>query len=163
VNGPLSVLKPDGTTLGSTTLCTGAIEGPVVLPVSGTYTIVADPSSAYTGQITVALYEVVDVTGTLTIGAAPTSVTITTPTQTASLTFAGTANQQVTVRITSNTISNVTVKLLKPDGTTQTSKTSSAASFNLTQQTVATTGTYTVVVDPPGVNTGSLNVQVTSP
>jgi len=163
-SGNLSVLKPDGTTLASTgSVCTGVIWGPVVLPTTGTYTIVADPAGTTTGQVTVTLHEVVDVTGTLTIGAAPTPVTITTPTQTANLTFAGTASQQVTVRVTGNTISSVTVKLLKPDGTTQTSSTSSAANFNLTTQTVATTGTYTVMVDPPGVNTGSLNVQVTSP
>jgi hypothetical protein len=57
----------------------------------------------------------------------------------------------------------VTVKLLRPDGTQLTSSTSSLGSFNLAQQTLPTTGTYTVVVDPAGKNTGSLNLSVTNP
>jgi hypothetical protein len=131
--------------------------------VTGTYTLLVNPYSEYTGQITLTLYDVVDLSGTLTIGGPAVSVTLTTPGQVAQLTFSGTANQQVTVRVTSNTMGSVTVKLLKPDGTTLTSKTSSAASFNLTTQTLPTTGTYTVLVDPSGANIGSLNVSVTSP
>jgi hypothetical protein len=69
----------------------------------------------------------------------------------------------VTVRITSNTIGLVTVALKKPDGSQLTASTSSAASFNLTQQTLPTTGPYTVTVNPDAFNTGSLAVSVTSP
>ncbi len=112
---------------------------------------------------TLTLYGVVDVTGTLTINGPSVSVTITTPGQNARLTFSGTASQQVTVRLTSNTIGTVTVKLFKPDTTALTSTTSNAANFNLATQTLPTTGTYTVVVDPSGTNTGSLTVSVTSP
>ena len=56
-----------------------------------------------------------------------------------------------------------TVRLLKPDGTQLTSSTSSSASFNLSTQTLPTTGTYTIVVDPSAANTGSINVSVTNP
>jgi len=55
------------------------------------------------------------------------------------------------------------VRLLKPDGSQLTSSFSSSSSFNLTQQTLPTTGTYTIVIDPSGTNTGSMNVSVTSP
>jgi type II secretory pathway component PulM len=163
-NGTLSILKPDGTVLVTAqSLCTNYFLAPATLPVTGTYTLLVNPYSEYTGQITLTLYDVVDLSGTLTIGGPAVSVTLTTPGQVAQLTFSGTANQQVTVRVTSNTMGSVTVKLLKPDGTTLTSKTSSAASFNLTTQTLPTTGTYTVLVDPSGANIGSLNVSVTSP
>jgi hypothetical protein len=37
------------------------------------------------------------------------------------------------------------------------------SSFNLATQTLPTTGTYTIVVDPPGATTGSINVSVTNP
>ncbi len=109
------------------------------------------------------LYDVPpDYAGALAIGTVPVGVTLATG-QNGSLTFSGTAGQQVTVRLTANGIPSLTVKLLRPDGTTQTSKTSSAASFNLTTVTLATTGTYTVALDPGGTNTGSVSVQLTSP
>jgi hypothetical protein len=163
VNGVVKILKPDGSSLGSTGACSGNFLGPLTLPVTGTYTLELNPYTANTGQATLTLYEVVDVSGTLTVGGPAVAVTLPTPGQMAQLTFSGSANQQVTVQVTSNTMGSVTVKLLKPDGTTLTSKTSSAASFNLTTQTLPTTGTYTVLVDPSSANTGSLNVNVTSP
>ncbi len=161
----LSILKPDNTELTGVNTCGSgdAFLDAVTLPVAGTYTLLLNPYGAYTGSATLTLYGVVDVTGTLTINGPSVSVTITTPGQNARLTFSGTANQQTTVRVTSNTIGTVTVKLLKPDNTVLTSTTSSSVSFNLATQTLPTTGTYTVVVDPSGTNTGSLTVSVTSP
>ena len=160
-----AILKPDGTELSGLTIVNngnGFIDT-VTLPTTGTYTLSLNPMWLYTGQATVKLYTVVDVTGSLTIGGAAVPISLSTPGQIAQLTFSGTASQLLTVRITSNTISSVTVKLLKPDATVLTSTTSSVASFNLTQQTLPTTGTYTVAVDPPGSNTGGLSVSVTSP
>jgi hypothetical protein len=74
--------------------------------------------------------------------------------------FAGTANQAITVRITGNNLGNVTVKLLKPDGTQLTSASSSASSFNLSTQTLPVSGTYTISIDPSGANAGSLSIAV---
>ena len=48
----------------------------------------------------------------------------------------------------------VTVTLRKPDGSTQTSSSSSAASFNLSAQTLAVAGTYTIFVNPNGTTSG---------
>jgi hypothetical protein len=135
-----------------------------VLPATGTYTVVVDPQTANTGSITLTLYDVpADLTGSLTIGASATPVTFAGVGQRGSFTFSGTASQQVTVRITSNAIGSVNVKLLRPDGTTMTQFTTSSASFNLTTQTLPATGTYTVAIDPSTTNVGTLNVQVTSP
>jgi hypothetical protein len=159
----LRVLKADGTAVGSISSCGTAFLEPVLLPENGTYTLLGDPEAASTGTATLNLYTVVDVTGPLTIGAAPQTVTLNTPGQIASLTFSGTASQQVTVRLTNNTVGITTVKLLKPDGTQLTLSTSSASSFNLAQQTLPTTGTYTVVIDPLSTNTGAIAVQVTNP
>jgi cystathionine beta-lyase/cystathionine gamma-synthase len=66
-------------------------------------------------------------------------------------------------RTPANTVSTVVVKLLKPDGTVLTSKTSSGSTFSLTTQTLPTTGTYTVVVDPTSANTGSLSLTISNP
>jgi hypothetical protein len=65
--------------------------------------------------------------------------------------------------MTNNVIGLTTVRLLKPDGSQLTSSVSSASSFNLSTQTLPTTGTYTIVIDPSGSNKGSVNVAVTNP
>jgi YD repeat-containing protein len=158
------IKKPDGTNLTSTVISTGGyFSEPLSLPTTGTYTILLDPYTTYTGNITVGLYEVVDVTGTLIIGDPAITSTITTPGQRALYTFSGAASQQVTVQVTSNTITGVWVRILKPDGSTLYQTSSTASSFNLATQTLPTTGTYTVVIDPETTKTGSLNVNLTSP
>jgi hypothetical protein len=123
----------------------------------------ATASGAPSPAVTLKLYDVADVSGTVSVGGPAVAVTITTPGQNASLTFAGTSGQQVTVHVTNNAIGSMEVKLLKPDGTTLTSGISSAGSFDLATQTLPTTGTYTIAIDPWDARTGSLNVAVTSP
>jgi hypothetical protein len=160
------IYKPDGALLASDTNISGSgdfIDTQSLL-ATGSYTILIDPYGARTGSMTLTLYDVpADVTGAVAIGGSSTTLTITTPGQNAQLTFDGTSGQQATVRITANTISSVTVKLLKPDGTQLTSSTSSSSSFNLATQTLPTAGTYTIIIDPGGANIGSLSVSVTSP
>ncbi len=159
--------KPDGSVLGSSTLVSNvssAFIDPRTLPVNGTYSILINPNGTNTGNMTLTLYDVPsDPTGSVTVGGSALAVTTTVPGQNASVTFSGTSGQQVTVRVTSNTMSTVTVKLLKPDGTTLTTTTSSSASFNLATQTLSVTGTFTITIDPSGANIGSMNVSVTSP
>src|SRR5262245_11924476 len=161
----LAIVKPDGTTLTSVGLSTaGAFIDVQTLTATGTYTVVVDPNTTTIGTVTLSLYDVpANLTGTLTIGGTPIAVTLGTPGQNASFTFSGTAGQQATVRITGNTCGTVLIKLLKPDGSQLASATSAAASFNLPMQTLPTTGSYTVVVDPSAANTGTLNLSVTSP
>jgi len=155
------ILKPDGTTLASTFVGTagGVLDTPV-LPVTGSYTVVVDPSGLTTGNVTLLLSS--ELTGTLVVNGSAVTLTHRTG-QNARLTFDGTAGQQVTVRVTSNSVGFVTVKLLRPDQSSMTSTALSSASFNLAAQTLATTGTYTVTVDPSSLNAGSLTVAVTSP
>lgn len=155
-----SIRKPDGTTLASTSF---TFIDTQTLPVAGTYTVVVNPTSHDTGNVTLTLYDVVDYNGTTSIGGGAVAVSLSVPGQNAQLTFSGTAAQQVTVRMTGNTMVMVTIKLLKPDGTVMTMATSVNSSFNLAQQTLPVTGTYTIVIDPFSTNTGSINVSVTSP
>src|SRR5262249_18896345 len=159
------IKKPDGTTVASTRVqnsSTGFIDVQT-LPVDGAYTVFIDPQGAYTGSMTLVLSNVVDVTGTITIGGSPVTVNITAPGQNAQLTFDGTSGQQVTVRITNNTITESTVLLLKPDGATLASCVFCGGNFNLATQTLPTTGTYTISIDPRFAYVGSMSVSVTSP
>jgi len=160
----VTVLNPNGTTLGNGGSCgTAPFFEPPVPTATGTFTIVIDPSGANIGSARVTLYDEVDVTASMTINGASVPVSLTTPGQMARLTFDVTSGQQVTVRLTGNTIGFTTVKLLKPNGTEQTSASNSLGSFNLATQTLSTAGTYTVVVDPSLTNTGNITVAVTSP
>ncbi len=164
--GTVSVLKPDGTTLSSTSFSSGGsfFIDVQTLPVTGTYTVFVDPSSTNTGSVTLRLYTVpADVTGTITIGGTAVTVTITVPGQNAQLTFSGTANQQVSLHGANNSIGTTTFKILRPDGTTLQTTSSSSSTFNFSTVTLPTTGTYTVVVDPFGANAGSVNLTLTSP
>lgn len=168
----VSIVSDSGSTLGSATVTAlpGFVE-PVTLPATGTHTVRVDPSGLSTGGVTITLYNTnADVSDSLTVGGSAVNVSLPTPGQNAAVTFSGTNGQQVTVRITNsdfrtpaNTVSTVTVKLVKSDGTVLTSMTSSGSTFNLSTQTLPANGTYTVVVDPTLANTGSLTVSVTNP
>jgi len=162
----VSILNPDGSTLVSPTFVgtAGGFIDVQTLATTGTYTIVVDPQNADIGSITLTLYSVpADTTGTVTIGGSAVGVTLATPGQNGSLTFTGTSGQQATVHVTSNTMSTVQVTLFKPDGTQMTSAFTSATSFNLATQSLTTTGTYTIKINPDSSNTGSLNISVTNP
>jgi hypothetical protein len=159
----LKINKPDGTQLSNTFNCGSTFVEPQTLPVSGTYTLIIDPSGAATGQATLNLYNVVDATGALTIGNASVNFTTTAPGQNTVLTFTGTAGQQVTVKSTGSTYNCVRVTLFKPDNTAMTNTFSCNSSFNLATQTLPLTGTYTILVDPSAASTGSIGIRVTSP
>jgi hypothetical protein len=163
--GTVSIRRASGTSLVSTgiSVITGFIE-PVTLPASETYTVFVDYTGNGTGSVTVHLFDVLaDVTGSVTVGGSALGVTTTTPGQNASITFSGTGTQQVTVRLTGNDMGLTGVKLLKPDGSQLTIRSSSASNFNLAQQTLPTTGTYTIVIDPTKAGTGTITVSVTNP
>ena len=159
----ITLLKPDGTYLTGNTYGTagGSLDLPAALPTTGTYTLTVNPSGANTGNLTIRLSS--EVTGTVIINAAATPITIGRAGQNARYTFAGTASQQVTVKITGNTLGSTTVNLYTPSGSYQTGTTNAAASFNLSTVTLATTGTYTITMNPTTTATGSLNLQVTNP
>jgi hypothetical protein len=95
------------------------------------------------------------------IGGSAVAVTLSTPGQNGTLTFNGTASQQVTVSLTSNLFGWVTVRLLKRDGSTL-ARQFGFGNGNLAQ-TLPSTGTYTIVVDPSAAAVGSVNVTVTNP
>jgi YD repeat-containing protein len=159
------IRNPNGSQLTSTTVdSSGGFIDTKTLATTGTYTIFVDPYQSNTGSVTLTLYDVpADDNTTTTVNASAVGLTTTVPGQNAWVTFSGTSSTQLTVRVTNNGMSIVTVKLLKPDGSQLTSSTSSSSSFNLSTQTLPTTGTYKVTVDANGTSTGSINVAVTNP
>jgi YD repeat-containing protein len=141
--------------------------GTVILPTTGTYKISIDPLT-FTGSATLTLYDVApDITGSLTIGGAPVSFTITTPGQNATLTFNGTAGTPITVNITNNNISFLNAVLSDSAGNDLSDCFDCAGSFNLRSVTLPATGTFQLFLAPlvgsNVVSTGTITVTVTSP
>jgi hypothetical protein len=160
----LWIYNPDGSTLtGTNTLNLGCCNHNwhMTLPATGTYTIMVDPFSTNTGSVTLTLSS--EVSGAVTINGGWVPLTISRVGQRARLTFSGTASQQIIVRLAGNSMGSVAVALLKPDESQLAASTSSAASFDLASQTLPTTGTYTIVIDPGTTNTGNIDVAVVIP
>jgi len=125
--GPLTILQPDGTTQLYYNSCfnySTNYTGLLVLPVAGTYTILFNNTpKGDTGTATYTLYTVPpDVSGTLTIGGGSVALTTTTPGQSMSLTFSGTAGQTIGLQsqVTSGLVPGCSpLTILQPNGTTQ--------------------------------------------
>jgi YD repeat-containing protein len=156
----VSILNPDGTTLAGPSFAgsSGGTVGQTTLPVSGTYTVVVDPRGINTGNMTLMLFDMSDVTGTIAIGGPDVTVSITRPGQKARLTFSGVTGQHVSLTAAAGAVGS-DVSILKPDGTTlaPASFAGSTGGF-IDQQALPATGTYTVLVTPRSTNTGSLTL-----
>lgn len=163
----ISILKPNGNNLVSpfTVTKSGYFLDVQTLPASGTYKIVVDPKDTYTGKMTLRLYDVPpDPTGAVLVDGSAT-VTTTTPGQNASLTFAGTAGQRVSVDLTDVTYSSAKLKLYNPDGTLlyPTALTFGAGGGFLEPKTaLPATGVYTLSVDPKLLAVGSATLHLYS-
>ena len=158
----VSILKPDGGALTSKAYVGGAggFVDTRTLPSTGSYTILVDPQAGSSGSMTVTLYDVpADSGGPITPSGAAIPLSIATPGQDARLTFSGQTGQRIAVKLSSVTISSSYVSLLKPDGSALGGKTyvGTAGSF-LDTRTLPSAGTYTILIDPQGVATGSLTV-----
>ena len=104
-----------------------------------------------------------DQTGTLTIGGGTQALSFATPGQNASLSFAGTSGQKVTLAISPVSLSGVnaaTVKVRKPDNTVLATIPVTNAGALLEPVSLPATGTYTVSVDPTSQATGSISLSL---
>src|SRR5262249_45444618 len=92
----VSILKPDGTAVGSQTLMVsgGGFVDTRTLPVGGTYTVLVDAYGTATGSTQVTVYDVpADASATIVPGGAAVTLATGTPGQNAAATFTGTAGQ----------------------------------------------------------------------
>lgn len=159
----VTLLKPDGTQLASTTVGTagGGLEPPSTLPTTGTYTIVIDPAGTNTGNITLKLMSYLS--GSLNLNGAATVATLTPIGRNGQYTFTGTAGQWLSLGMTSVTITSATVTLWKPDGTQLATTTVGTSGGSLdAPTTLPTTGTYTVTVNPLVQYTGNITLTLST-
>lgn len=161
--GQVTIYRPDGVYLNSTSFSTSTnFIDATVLPLTGTYTIMVDPSNANTGGLTLNLRNVVHVTGSIIAGGAGVPTTVHTPGQNVTLTFNGTAGQRVSLGVSGNTYGYVSwdaldVRVKDPSGAQLGSagmNTTTSTAF-VDTMTLPVNGTYTVTLDPPLMRTGS--------
>jgi len=139
--------------------------------VSGTYTILVDPQGTDLGSMTLTLHDVpVDLTGSMTIGGPPVSLTLgPVPGQNATLGFDGAAGQRITLRLTNVTIGNTSccgarISILKPDGTNVVPPIlvgTFGATITATLPPAA--ARYTIGIDPQQAYTGGITLTMNSP
>jgi YD repeat-containing protein len=166
----VGLLKPNGTPISSfpnwsqmTFFGAGSgFLGTYTLATTETaYVVLLAPGGAGTAGATFTLYNVPpDATGALTVNGPAAPVTIAVPGQNSSLTFTGTAGQIVTLRGADNSIGCGNLVLIFP-----------SSSVSATQQCATTfamgatlqNGAHTLIFDPSGPSTGSVNLSVTLP
>lgn len=153
-----AIHDPQGAAVGgnSTGQSSGFLETRI-LPTTGTYTFVVDPLASHTGSITARIHSVRDVAGTIAPDGPSVTVTTTTPGQVARLSFSAAAGQQVSVDLSGGTFATgVSIAIQDPQGGWVGSSVTVQSSGTLGPRTLATTGTYNLVLDPNGTSTGSI-------
>lgn len=164
--GTIAIKKPDGSMLYSINpfISGNKFSDQILLSATGTYTVVVDPDNDSLCGGSVIVHDSSDfLGGNLPINGSAVFVNLPNPGQNAYFGVTGTAGQQVTVRVTGNTITSVNVVLLKPDNTGLVSTVQSISNFNLATVTFPTTANYVIAINPPSTNTGSLTISITSP
>ena len=161
-NRDIYIRRPDGLMLAYSQIVNSNFKWfiePVVLPSTGTYTILADPEATWTGNTTINLYDVPpDTTGAIAIGGSPVSVTASAPGQNGFLTFDGAAGQRISLRISASTIASSDVSILKPDWTWLVAPTAATSSGFIDTTTLPASGTYTIFINPDAANTGNMTL-----
>lgn len=142
-----------------------AVDGPVTLPRTGRYTVVVTPGLIWSdGSARFRLAKVTDVHLTTSVGGSPVTAVIAHPAQRAFVTFAGRANEQVTVAYSGSTFtqSSDTIALDGPKDTVVVSPAAlTGASGALASATLPKAGSYTVVIDPSfNGDTGHVSISV---
>ncbi|HEV2387694.1 MAG TPA: IPT/TIG domain-containing protein [Candidatus Acidoferrales bacterium] len=165
----LYILNPDGSQAYSNTCAgSGFFSGALTLNQTATYTLKLVPNGSGTGSATETMYLVpAPATGSFTLNQPGATVTTTVPGQSAQLTFSGSANQLMTLSANNNSMSCITVNVYPPGSQTSLYSTNNydcyGSNFLFPQVTLPSTGTYTVIVTPGTVNTGSVTISGTSP
>jgi hypothetical protein len=160
----LSLARPNGTLLGNpvTTCNAKAFLDTQTLDANGTWSIVVDPTGANAGTATLDGYTFTDDNGVAELTGKPAYLNFNRPGQNARWTFSGTNGQKVSAYLTASKLTpcNVSVSLVRPDGSTLAGVNACAATAFLEPQVLDQTGTWTAVVDPQGIGTGTATLQL---
>ncbi len=152
------VYEPDGNILTDFVISADLSFTIPQLPVSGTYTIRIEPWLTTAATCTLDLAE--PVTGTLTSGGSPETFSTSAVGQEGVYTFSGTSGDNDTLYVSSFSFTDVVYVTVYDPSFNQVDIEAFYACGSLTLPTLATTGTFTVLVSPYQVGTGSLALQL---
>jgi hypothetical protein len=134
----------------------------LTLTTIGTYALQITPTNPYSGSLSLTVSSPPsDLSGAMTAGVAK-ATTFTTAGQNAQYTFTGTYGHRVLVDLTASTVVGGSVSLLDPSGVTIASQAMLKGEVVIDTTTlygtpVNGTGTFSLLIDPAGSNTGTLN------
>lgn len=129
----------------------------VELPVTGTYTILLDPTGTYTGSVIVTVSS--ELSGDIIAHGPAVPIAITRAGQNARYTFSGTSGQAVSLQVSNVTIRSGYVSILNPDGSLLGKPTSfGQGGAMIAGQALPSSGTYAVLIDPELSYTGRVKV-----
>ncbi|KPF67251.1 hypothetical protein IP84_13985 [beta proteobacterium AAP99] len=156
----VTVTRPDNTSTliscGTASVNSALMCALPVLPSTGTYTIRVEPGT-YSATANLLLSNAV--TGTLTPGAAPTTIRISRAGQGARYTFAATAGVGMSVHIGESTLGSYsTVEVLDPSGTQVSSGYAYGTQHSVVDVMPRATGEYVFLVRPAQASTGVVSV-----
>ncbi|MEV7090535.1 RHS repeat-associated core domain-containing protein [Streptomyces sp. NPDC093085] len=163
----ITVYGPDGTQIYSTSLSNGLTRSARLesLPGTGRYTVRADPFQASTGRLLATLSRDVDA-GDLGVVGPESTLPVTRPGQHGIARFTGQAGRRVSLGVAAaGFTSSTSVEVRGPDGQRfgDSLVVSSGASAEWDSPTLAVSGTYTVVMQPQSLGTGTLTLALSLP
>lgn len=162
---PLEIRGPDASAIASGCVING--RGHVdraVLPATGEYTVVVDPSNRHTGESRLRLWLAADQVGTITVNGPQVLASVRQPGAESRFTFTGTAGQVVSVDVPSSTLESQCspLELRGPDGRALATGCVVNGSGSIEPTTLPVTGQYTVVVDPSSRSVGETRLALRS-
>ena len=164
-----TLVRPNGTTQAGGFNCSSGGVSPTsyidtqTLSATGTWTVLVDPAMAMTGTATLQIFDVVDQTGAANLDGTPVALDLSAPGQNAQITFAGTTGQRVSTDLSSSTFgSSCTLTVLRPDNSAFAAGSCASPNDFIDTSALDATGTWTVVVDPIGPDTGTAALRVTN-
>jgi hypothetical protein len=163
----IQVMGPTGSFIVASTAGAGSnyIDASA-LAVQGTYSIQITPDPTFSGSLSMTASIVpTDVTSSVTPSASggSTTLSLTTPGQNGRVTFTGLADHRMFVKFSASTITGGVGMLLDSNGAPMTAVSVSKLDTFIDSVPLPSTpasGTYTVVVDPSGTNSGTITVTV---
>ena len=159
----LTLQGPSGTVATGSACSASSYLDTTVLPDTGSYSLTFNPGGTDAGSATIAIYAVpADSSTAVNADGTPTTVT-TSIGQSAKLTFSGTANQRVFVKVTGNTAeatSCAAIALVAPDGSSVVTGSGCSASSYIDTTVLPATGGYTLTFNPGGTDAGSATIAI---
>jgi YD repeat-containing protein len=128
---------------------------------AGTYTVGID-AGTNVGSLLLQINNANDFTGLIATDGTPAVFSTSTPGQNALFSFSGTGLQRVSIVSSGSTFGfcNLNLSLLRPDQTTLTAQSCASPDGFIDVQTLPTSGSYRVKLDPASSSTGSVTVRL---